>query len=464
IDELWEDPTLPRSLRGSVQELRADIAYRAYDYDQCVADRRALYEKSETPDRRRSLSRCLERAEQYEEAIALWEEVANDRSRNRHNRASALWTALTLAMRGAKYDRARELLAKYEKRSRGHVAERRMIRTWIAYRGGEFQDALDGFTTMEARDKGRAAMARYYRGKVSMRLGTPEGTREGVAILRELAADAPFKYYGLQARTLLEHYGEVPPPLPPLQPLAEEAMYLGYGDLLQRLAKLDEAYGDWIPSLARTHQLYRAGFIEEARREFRIAADGMLNTKRRLSGGSVRKPRTDAYNVGAGWQGDWKRWAPSLSTKGRALVRDPEQRASLWAQMREVARGIDEPYRWIKFTSSAAGSRAARWHPRAYRATVEREAAAFMLDPSHLWSLMYTESRFRRFVVSPVGARGAIQIMPVTERRLLEFEHGFSGHVDSDDLFDVEHNVHLASLYMSELLKKFSGQGAFAYA
>jgi soluble lytic murein transglycosylase len=132
--------------------------------------------------------------------------------------------------------------------------------------------------------------------------------------------------------------------------------------------------------------------------------------------------------------------------------------------MREAAKGLDEPYRWIKFTSSVAGSRTARWHPRAFRQTVELEAKNFAIDPSHLWSLMYTESRFRRFVVSYVGARGAIQIMPVTERRLLELEHGFSGHVNHDDLFDIEHNVHLAGFYISELMKKFNGQEAFAYA
>ncbi len=464
VDELLEDPTLPRNLHSGALDLRADIAYRAHAYDQCVEDRQALFDKSATPDRRSDLSRCLERAGRYEQAIALWEAVANDRDRNRHNRTAALWTALNLAMRGAQYERARALLTKYEKRSRGHVADRRFIRTWIAYRRGDFQAALEGFEAIEKRDTDRASMARYYRGKMSLRLDTREGSEAGARILRTLATEAPFKYYGLQARSLLERHGEAPPPLPPLTPLEDEQRHIPFEELLAQLAGLDDAYGEAVPSLARTHQLYRAGFVEEARREFRIAADGMLNTKTRLSGGSVRKARTDAYTVGSGWEGDWKRWAPSLSRDGRALVRDNERRPQLWQQMREAAKGIDEPYRWIKFTSSAAGSRAARWHPRAFRQTVEREANNFSIDPSHLWSLMYTESRFRRFVVSYVGARGAIQIMPVTERRLLELEHGFSGHVDHDDLFDIEHNVHLAGLYISELMKKFHGQEAFAYA
>src|SRR5690606_18531348 len=79
--------------------------------------------------------------------------------------------------------------------------------------------------------------------------------------------------------------------------------------------------------------------------------------------------------------------------------------------------------------------------------------------------LMFTESRFRRFVVSPVGARGALQIMPWTAtqlaQRLGELEND---RFDTDQLFDIDTNAHLASYYIAELLHKFHGQAAMAYA
>ena len=103
-----------------------------------------------------------------------------------------------------------------------------------------------------------------------------------------------------------------------------------------------------------------------------------------------------------------------------------------------------------------------RWHPRAFRATVEREAGLRGVDPTQLWSLMYTESRFRRHVVSSVGARGAIQIMPNTGE-LLAARLGET-LTDTDTLFDIDTNVHLAAYYLDELLDKFHGQPAMAYA
>jgi soluble lytic murein transglycosylase-like protein len=126
---------------------------------------------------------------------------------------------------------------------------------------------------------------------------------------------------------------------------------------------------------------------------------------------------------------------------------------------------MDEPWGWSKLSEASDGTFKARWHPRAFRAAVEREARVQGIDPIHLWSLMYTESRFRRHVVSPVGARGALQIMPWTGRQLAErLGEMEDGRFDADTLFDIDTNAHLASYYVAELLRKFQGQGPMAYA
>ena len=82
-----------------------------------------------------------------------------------------------------------------------------------------------------------------------------------------------------------------------------------------------------------------------------------------------------------------------------------------------------------------------------------------------MWSLMYTASRFRRHVVSYVGARGALQIMPYTGRRLAEDrgELEVGERFDPDILFQIEDNSRLAVSYITELLRKFHGQAPFAY-
>lgn len=367
-------------------------------------------------------------------------------------------------MRGARYDQAQALLERYEKRSTGHPSDRRLYRAWIDYRRGDLEQARAGFEKIERYDDERREMARYYQGKTLLRSANPDARRRGARELRVMARERAFDYYGLQARALLEGAGEPVPPLPELRPLASESDYVSYAQTLGALEEIVASFDDDIEPLTRARNLFAVGWIEEARREFRIAADGALNTYTRLAGGTVRSARTEAYEIGAGWEGGFRATSASLSSSARKLVRTTDDRARLWPLLQTVAKGLDEPYRSIKLTSSTAGSREARWHPRAYRATVEREARNFGIDPSHLWALMYTESRFRRFVVSHAGARGAIQIMPVTERRLIELEQGFSARVDPDDLFDVEHNVHLAALYISELMRKFQGQAPLAYA
>lgn len=131
-----------------------------------------------------------------------------------------------------------------------------------------------------------------------------------------------------------------------------------------------------------------------------------------------------------------------------------------------MAHDLSEPYVFAKLCDSSHGPYKARWHPRAYRASLEREARLREIDPIHLWSLMYTESRYRRFVVSPVGARGALQIMPWTGRQLAERldEMPDNGRFDSDTLFDIDTNAHLSAYYVTELLHKFHGQAPMAYA
>ncbi|MGB1278171.1 MAG: lytic transglycosylase domain-containing protein, partial [Nannocystaceae bacterium] len=148
----------------------------------------------------------------------------------------------------------------------------------------------------------------------------------------------------------------------------------------------------------------------------------------------------------------------------RKHVRKSEVSEPIRDNLRLLASSLNEPYRMAKLTKSADHPYKARWHPRAFRPILEREADVREIDATHLWSLMYTESRFRRHVVSHVGARGALQIMPWTGRQLAERLGECDGHFDADTLFDIDTNAKLASYYISELLKKFHGQPAMAYA
>ena len=142
----------------------------------------------------------------------------------------------------------------------------------------------------------------------------------------------------------------------------------------------------------------------------------------------------------------------------RELKRDHERAVRLPASLveEEATLASEGQHTWAEARSADDFSR--------FRPVLEREAASRGLDPNHLWALMYTESRFRRHVVSVVGARGALQIMPWTGRQLAERLGEYDGSFDFDTLFDINTNARLATYYVSELMAKFHGQPAMAYA
>jgi len=92
-------------------------------------------------------------------------------------------------------------------------------------------------------------------------------------------------------------------------------------------------------------------------------------------------------------------------------------------------------------------------YPKAYVKSVTQYARKFLLDPFLMYAVMRQESHFRPNIVSSAGARGLLQIMPETGRRLAK---GLQWrHFDPDLLFYPEKNIALSSYYLDRLLDEF---------
>jgi soluble lytic murein transglycosylase len=78
------------------------------------------------------------------------------------------------------------------------------------------------------------------------------------------------------------------------------------------------------------------------------------------------------------------------------------------------------------------------------------------VEPELVYSIMREESGYRPKVISPVGARGLLQIMRETGTQLA----GRAGRADFDvdDLFDPGMNIELGSFYLGELSRRFPAQ------
>jgi soluble lytic murein transglycosylase len=92
--------------------------------------------------------------------------------------------------------------------------------------------------------------------------------------------------------------------------------------------------------------------------------------------------------------------------------------------------------------------------PSAYSGIVDAATASEQsVDSELVYSIMREESGYRPKVVSPVGARGLLQIMRKTGAQLAV--RSGRGVFDPDDLFDPRTNIELGSFYLTELSQLF---------
>ena len=456
LDALLVEPRTPAALRTVALRSRAFTANRQRDFAQAAADLEVLYRASPSADLRDDLLRALDRAGRYDDAIAMW--LTQAERRGGHGKA-ALAGAIEQAVRGGRYAQAQALLERLPAKDRLR-GDRPWLAAWLKLRLGEREAAIAAFAALEKKLRSeQATVARYFRGRLLV--SAAEDRAEGVALLRTVAAAGPLDYYGLQARQRLLDVGEDPGPLPVLSPMSSEtASAPGAAQARATFAGLAARHGAAIPALRRGELLYAAGWRDEAQRELRIAVDTLEVV------GAIGKtgwvPKHEDHIRGLAWLASWKQPKLKVAREARKLLREPGALVELREGLRALCWTLDEPHRMARLTASSEGTYRSRWHPRAYRATVEREAKLREVDPTQLWSLMYTESRFRRHAVSSVGARGAIQIMPNTGELLSARLN--ETLADTDALFEIDTNVHLAAYYLAELLTKFHGQAAMAYA
>jgi soluble lytic murein transglycosylase len=89
-------------------------------------------------------------------------------------------------------------------------------------------------------------------------------------------------------------------------------------------------------------------------------------------------------------------------------------------------------------------------YPKPYLPILEKTLKGEQLDPIILLALIRQESVFNPMARSPVGARGLMQLMPTTARRLKK-------SVSDKNLVNPEINIELGTKYFKGLLKRYDG-------
>lgn len=101
-------------------------------------------------------------------------------------------------------------------------------------------------------------------------------------------------------------------------------------------------------------------------------------------------------------------------------------------------------------------------YPIAFAKELTERTDYLGISPQWVYGLMRAESLFETTARSPVGARGLMQLMPTTGRRVAE---QLGQPIDTDeDLYNPVTNMTLGTQYLHDMLKRFNGNMVLATA
>lgn len=276
-------------------------------------------------------------------------------------------------------------------------------RGWRDYQAGRHEAAVRSWSVLAEiyPEDGDAQRGRYWQARSLEALGRGE---EAHAIYRQLVVSSDTSdFYARQALTRLG-----------------ETASAAVTEIAQGTA------GDWPaePALRRAKLLTDLGLDELASREVELVA-------------GKASPRD------------------VLALKGLILCHKGEQRTGL-VLLREAFPALGGPYQ-----ASVPAEILFAYYPLTFGDQIREYARATGL-PGHLIAgIIRQESAFDPRATSPVGARGLMQLMPLTAREVAQKE-GVS--YSPDGLYDPAMSVRLGAVYFRELLDRFDGNVELALA
>lgn len=92
-------------------------------------------------------------------------------------------------------------------------------------------------------------------------------------------------------------------------------------------------------------------------------------------------------------------------------------------------------------------------YPQAYMGYVEKYAKEFAVPKELIWGIMRAESSFRKDAISPVGALGLMQVMPITGHKVSQMMGDLQ--FKSSDLLQPDTAIRVGTRYLQRLMKKF---------
>lgn len=301
----------------------------------------------------------------------------------------------------------------YGREMQGEMAAWRI--GWIHFKSKRWLKAFDQFKdNLDQNPKGNLTDKNlFWKAKAAEKLGRES---EAETLFKDLADRFSYTYYGLQAINYLDEDSREPlKSSPPFQ----KASYKKENSFAQpgrRLSAREKFH------FKRASELIELGEFPQARIE-------LLRTGR-----SIRKNLS-----GVMWLSHWYNRAQAYADSLKVL--------QLFKNFKTKHGEKDLPRQfWINF------------YPSAYSEYVTLETGKYDLDPWLVKGLIRQESMYEARSLSPAGARGLMQIMPKTGKRLYARTNP-NQTFDKEILFEPDINIRLGVRYLNDLNRKLKGNG-----
>lgn len=288
---------------------------------------------------------------------------------------------------------------------------------WVNYLDGKFDKALEHFQDAAKRfpEGPFVEYNLYWSAKSAEKLGNKENARE---IFVKVSNLYPYTFHGISAKEQLLKAGINPASF---SNVSQESKNLGDGK--ENLAKLGRKLdGREQFHHIRAMELSEIGMVQEARNEI----DQLEK--------SIRKNLTGVL------------WLSNLYHKAKGY---PES-LKLLQLYKDFATKTGERSLSSEFWKY--------FFPLAYEEAVDTNSRHRNVDPYFVNGIIRQESLFDSNALSPAGARGLMQIMPATGKKLYP-KTEMIRQFEDDILFEPDLNIKLGVKYVSQLNKRFGKNG-----
>lgn len=288
---------------------------------------------------------------------------------------------------------------------------------WIDYRQGEASEAAKRFLAAEKMDKSEKGAGRfaYWAAQSLYQLGQANAAKRKI---NKLAKTLPHTYYGALANKAIT-------------PCIDCVVATLKEDQLVSFAKKYEKDHTFSASVRR--RLVR----------FHAFIDAALYSEAKVEADAISKKRPTGAEA-ALWVGILYRQA---GRSGKSII----LQGSILSKRKDKG-DFAHPF-WRVF------------YPVDGWVEVAREAKTQKIDPFLVLSVIRQESAFDPDALSPANARGLMQIIPDTGRKVYATSrYARERPFQNKFLFDPEVNIHLGVSYLNSLLKRYSGNTTYALA